>query len=91
MIRTGSNATMAMMQARPERVAGGRPRIEKIKLKVVQQVANETDDFVPKYGQDTRPQAPDGRMKLGKKPRNIGLDLTDSPITKFVHVTILVR
>ena len=72
MIRAGSNATMAMMQARPERVAGGRPRIEKIKLKVVQQVANETGYFVPKYGQDTRPQAPDGRMKLGKKPRNIG-------------------
>ena len=72
MIRASSNATMAMMQARPERVAGGRPRIEKIKLKVVQQVANETGYFVPKYGQDTRPQAPDGRMKLGKKPRNIG-------------------
>ena len=33
MIRASSNATMAMMQARPERVAGGRPRIEKkIKL-----------------------------------------------------------
>ena len=29
MIRASSNATMAMMQARPERVAGGRPRIEK--------------------------------------------------------------
>ena len=38
----------------------------------MQQVANETGYFVPKYGQDTRPQAPDGRMKLGKKPRNIG-------------------
>ena len=42
------------------------------KIKVVQQVANETGYFVPKYGQDTRPWAPDGRMKLGKKPRNIG-------------------
>ena len=73
MLRTSSNATMALMQARPERGAGGRPRIEqKQKIKVVQQVANETGYFVPKYGQDTRPQAPDGRMKLGKKPRNIG-------------------
>ena len=56
----------------------------------MQQVANETGYFVPKYGQDTRPQAPDGRMKLGKKPRNIGLDLTDSPMARFVTVTILV-
>ena len=59
--------------------------------KSVQQVANETGYFVLKYGQDTRAQAPDGTMKLGKKPRNIGLDLTDSPITRFVDVTILVR
>ena len=28
MFRTSSNATMALMQARPERGAGGRPRIE---------------------------------------------------------------
>ena len=62
-----------------------------LKKKSLQQVANETGHFVLKYGQDTRAQAPDGTMKLGKKPRNIGLDLTDSPITKFVHVTILVR
>ena len=61
------------------------------KKKSVQQVANETGYFVLKYGQDTRAQAPDGTMKLGKKPRNIGLDLTDSPITRFVDVTILVR
>ena len=61
------------------------------KKKYLQQVANETGYFVLKYGQDTRAQAPDGTMKLGKKPRNIGLDLTDSPITRFVHVTILVR
>ena len=59
--------------------------------KYLQQVANETGYFVLRYGQDTRAQAPDGTMKLGKKPRNIGLDLTDSPITKFVHVAILVR
>ena len=33
MTRTSSNATMALMQARPERGAGGRPRVEKkIKL-----------------------------------------------------------
>ena len=57
----------------------------------MQQVANETGYFVLKYGQDTRPQAPDGRMKLGKKPRNIGLDLTDSPMARFVSVTIVVR
>ena len=61
------------------------------KKKSLQQVANETGYFVLKYGQDTRAQAPDGTMKLGKKPRNIGLDLTDSPITRFVDVTILVR
>ena len=61
------------------------------KKKSLQQVANETGHFVLKYGQDTRAQAPDGTMKLGKKPRNIGLDLTDSPITRFVDVTILVR
>ena len=59
--------------------------------KTVQQVANETGYFVLKYGQDTRAQAPDGTMKLGKKPRNIGLDLTDSPMARFVTVTILVR
>ena len=62
-----------------------------LKKKSLQQVANETGYFVLKYGQDTRAQAPDGTMKLGKKPRNIGLDLTDSPITRFVDVTILVR
>ena len=61
------------------------------KKKSLQQVANKTGHFVLKYGQDTRAQAPDGTMKLGKKPRNIGLDLTDSPITRFVDVTILVR
>ena len=33
MIRTSGNATMVLMQARPERGAGGRPRVEKqIKL-----------------------------------------------------------
>ena len=57
----------------------------------MQQVANETGYFVLKYGQDTRAQAPDGTMKLGKKPRNIGLDLTDSPMARFVSVTIAVR
>ena len=62
-----------------------------LKTNSLQQVANETGCFVLKYGQDTRAQAPDGTMKLGKKPRNIGLDLTDSPITRFVDVTILVR
>ena len=61
------------------------------KKKSLQQVANETGYFVLKYGQDTRAQAPDGTMKLGKKPRNIGLDLTDSPMARFVTVTILVR
>ena len=59
--------------------------------KTLQQVANETGYFVLKYGQDTRAQAPDGTMKLGKKPRNIGLDLTDSPMARFVSVTIVVR
>ena len=62
-----------------------------MKNKSVQQVANETGYFVLRYGQDTRAQAPDGTMKLGKKPRNIGLDLTDSPMARFVTVTILVR
>ena len=57
----------------------------------MQQVANETGYFVLKYGQDTRAQAPDGTMKLGKKPRNIGLDLTDSRMARFVNVTIVVR
>ena len=61
------------------------------KNKSVQQVANETGYFVLKYGQDTRAQAPDGTMKLGKKPRNIGLDLTDSPMARFLDVTIVVR
>ena len=61
------------------------------KKKSLQQVANETGYFVLKYGQDTRAQAPDGTMKLGKKPRNIGLDLTDSPMARFVTVTIVVR
>ena len=60
------------------------------KKKTLQQVANETGYFVLKYGQDTRAQAPDGTMKLGKKPRNIGLDLTDSPMARFVSVTIVV-
>ena len=57
----------------------------------MQQVANETGYFVLKYGQDTRAQAPVGTMKLGTKPRNLGLDLTDSPIASFVTVTIVVR
>ena len=61
------------------------------KKKSLQQVANETGHFALKYGQDTRAQAPDGTMKLGKKPRNIGLDLTDSPMARFVRVTIVVR
>ena len=54
------------------------------KNKSVQQVANETGHLVLKYGQDTRAQAPDGTMKLRKKPRNIGLDLAHSPKTSIV-------
>ena len=67
---------MAMMQARPERVAGGRPRIEKIKLKVVQQVANETGCAPLEYGQDPQADEEEHKIKLGKKPRNTG---TQSP------------
>ena len=55
-----------------------------LKTNSLQQVANETGYFVLKYGQDTRAQAPDGTMKLGKKPRNIGLDLAHSPKTSIV-------
>ena len=59
-------------------------RTKNKKNKSVQQVANETGHLVLTYGQDTRAQAPDGTMKLGKKPRNIGLDLAHSPKTSIV-------
>ena len=67
-------------------MSSGRDKVRtKLKNKSVQQVANETGRVVLKYGQDTRAQAPDGTMKLGKKPRNIGLDLAHSPKTSIVY------
>ena len=66
-------------------MSSGRDKVRtNIKKKSVQQVANETGYFVLKYGQDTRAQAPDGTMKLGKKPRSIGLDLAHPPKTSIV-------
>ena len=72
-------------------MSSGSDKVRTLKKKSLQQVANETGHFVLKYGQDTRAQAPDGTMKLGKKPRNIGLDLTDSLMAGVVTVTIVVR
>ena len=66
-------------------MSSGRDKVRtKLKNKSAQQVTNETGRVVLKYGQDTRAQAPDGTMKLGKKPRNIGLDLAHSPKTNIV-------
>ena len=62
-------------------MSSGSDKVRTFLKKSLQQVANETGHFALKYGQDTRAQARDGTMKLGKKPRNIGLDLTDVSYT----------